>query len=103
MTVQSRSTLKATFEDGDTPAGSDYTDLMDSFVHISDTSAQSVGSPLVITTMGATTVSAANMEVTNLTLVAEVTSAVSAEASANRFIKVISSGASYWIPAYTDN
>ena len=47
MTAQTRSTLKALFEDGDKPAGSDYADWIDSMVSIADTTAQTLSSDLV--------------------------------------------------------
>lgn len=55
MTAQTRPTLKAEFEDGDVPSGSNYVDWLDSFVSLSDTTAQSMSSPLVVTTITATT------------------------------------------------
>ena len=61
MTAQSRTTLKAKFENGDTPPGSDYTDWLDSYLHLIDVSAQTIASPITVTTMGATTVSAATV------------------------------------------
>lgn len=48
MTAQSRATLKANFEDGDTPTGSNYADLIDSFVSLTDASAQTLSGPLVV-------------------------------------------------------
>jgi len=48
MTAQSRATLKAKFETGDTPTGTDYADLIDSSVSLVDASAQTVASNLVI-------------------------------------------------------
>lgn len=48
MTAQSRATLKANFEDGDTPTGANYADLIDSFVSLTDSSAQTLSGPLVV-------------------------------------------------------
>lgn len=48
MTTQTRATLKGNFEDGDVPSGSNYTDLIDSFVSLSDTTAQTIASDLVV-------------------------------------------------------
>lgn len=55
MTAQTRAVLKGEFEDGDTPAGSNYEDLIDSFVSISDTTAQSIASDLSAPILIATT------------------------------------------------
>lgn len=46
MTAQTRPTNISRFEDGDTPTGSQFADLVDSFVSLSDTTAQSVSSDL---------------------------------------------------------
>src|SRR3990167_1864273 len=46
MTAQTRSTLKAVFETGDTPAGSDYADMIDSAANVADTTAQSFASDI---------------------------------------------------------
>ena len=70
MTSQTRSVNKGRFEQGDTPQGSDYADLIDSYLSLADTTAQSLSYPLSIT--GAisvsTTVSANSMEATTLTV-----------------------------------
>jgi hypothetical protein len=55
MTAQTRTVLKALFEDGDTPAGSDYTDWIDSMVAIADTTAQTMTSDLHLPKLVATT------------------------------------------------
>lgn len=60
MTAQNRATLKAEFEQGDKPQGSDYADLIDSFLSVADTTAQSVASKVTFDGgLAATTVSAA--------------------------------------------
>lgn len=46
MTAQNRATLKAVFETGDVPTGTDYENLIDSFISLVDTSAQSVDSAI---------------------------------------------------------
>lgn len=48
MTAQTRATNAARFEQGDTPQGTDFADLIDSFVSLSDTTAQSITSDLVV-------------------------------------------------------
>lgn len=46
MTQQTRATNKAKFETGDAPVEADYVDLIDSFLSLADTSAQTVTSPV---------------------------------------------------------
>ena len=113
MTAQNRATLKALFEDGDIPTGSNYKDFIDSFVSLADTSAQSLSSKLTLDTMEVTgTVTAAAVRASAVTvsgaftidgtIVAEVsaTATVSAVASANRWAKITVSGAAYFIPLH---
>jgi len=77
MTQQDRTTNKARFEQGDTPQGSDYVDLIDSYLSLSDTTAQSVSSPVtVVGAVGAsTTVSAASIEASAATITGTVSAA----------------------------
>lgn len=49
MAITSRVTLKAAFEQGDKPQGSDYENWIDSFLHLTDTSAQAISSPVSFT------------------------------------------------------
>lgn len=123
MTSQTRATNKARFEEGDTPGGTAYVDLIDSFLSLADTSAQTITSPVVLSdTLGvgakvsATTVSATNggfntitvsatatantLHVKTLIMNAEVTAAVSAATSAARYFQVRVSGVNYWMPLY---
>ena len=156
MTVLSRTAIKGLFEDGDTPQGSDYSDWVDSFVHLTDSTAQTVTSPMTLGTVGATTVSAALVSANNVngsaanfstvsaqrivasacvfqtvtfvqlsaqrvngsaatflatvsaatihtnTLIinSDATAAVSAAASAARYVLVTVSGTSYWLPLF---
>jgi hypothetical protein len=58
MTAKSRANLKAAFETGDKPRGDDFGDLIDSFVSITDTSAQSPASQLIVPSVATGTVSA---------------------------------------------
>lgn len=58
MTAQDRPTLKSKFEQGDKPQGTDYADMVDSFVAIAETSAQSMSGNLQVPTIIATNVSA---------------------------------------------
>lgn len=46
MAQQTRATNKALFETGDKPDGSNYADLIDSFLSLADTGAQTVTSPV---------------------------------------------------------
>lgn len=48
MTAQTRSDNKANFEQGDVLTGSNFADLIDSFVSIVDTTAQSMSSDLIV-------------------------------------------------------
>lgn len=50
MTAKSRANLKAVFQTGDTPDGDNFADLIDSFVSLTDTSAQSIAGKIVQTT-----------------------------------------------------
>ena len=66
MTAQNRATLKAAFENGDQPQGSDFADLVDSFPTLSDSTAQAFTSPLTAPTIGVTKVSAATVSAQNV-------------------------------------
>lgn len=48
MTSQTSTILKSAFEQGDRPQGSDFVDLIDSFVNLVDTTAQTVTSNITI-------------------------------------------------------
>lgn len=56
MAIKSRATLKTTFSTGARPGGSDYSDFVDSFLHLTDTTAQSVAGTLAVPTMNVGTV-----------------------------------------------
>lgn len=67
MTAQTRTVNKGRFENGDKPQGSDYVDLIDSFLSIADTSAQSVASHVTFSAgLATTTVSADAAKITTL-------------------------------------
>jgi hypothetical protein len=85
MTAKSRSALKSAFETGDIPDGTDYADLIDSFLNLSDTTAQTVTSDI---SLGA-----------GITF-SQVTAAVSASASANTYIKISYNGKEYGLRAW---
>ena len=55
MTAQTRVTNKGRFEDGDRPPGSDYSDLIASFVSIADSTVQSLTSDFSVPKLIATT------------------------------------------------
>jgi hypothetical protein len=55
MTAQTRPVLKALFEDGDKPSGSNYSDWVDSMVSIADSTAQTMTSDLKSPKLIATT------------------------------------------------
>lgn len=73
MTSQTRAVNQARFEEGDVPHGTDFADLIDSFVSLADTAAQTVASDLhatnFITTgsMTASTFNLTNINATNIT------------------------------------
>jgi len=55
MAQQTRAVNKALFEDGDKPSGSNYADLIDSFISLADTTTQSTTSDISAPKMIATT------------------------------------------------
>ena len=61
MAAKSRANLRALFETGDVPDGDDFGDLIDSFVNITDTSAQAVASPISPPSVSTGTVSATTL------------------------------------------
>lgn len=66
MTAQNRSVNKARFEQGDTPQGSDFTDFIDSYLALTDSTAQSVASHVTLSGgVATTTVSANALKVVN--------------------------------------
>lgn len=81
MAAKTRANLKLAFETGDTPDGSDYTNLIDSFISLSDSTAQTMGSDLTVVDLIATEV------------VAVTVSAVNVNASAASFTTVSAGGA----------
>mgnify|MGYP003144544205 CR=1 FL=1 len=101
MTSQTRTVLKALFEDGDTPAGSSFADWIDSMVAIADSTAQAMTSDLIVPTLNATTeVSAPLIKTTEVSastgsFVVVNTDTVSAQritASAATFLSTVTAG-----------
>lgn len=66
MAKQSRTNLKAVFEDGDTLTGSNLADLIDSYPNLVDTTAQSFASNVTVPNLAANSVSADTGYITNL-------------------------------------
>lgn len=58
MTAQGTASLKTSFENGDEPQGSDFANLIDSFVSNTDTTAQSIASSLFAPELNSLIVSA---------------------------------------------
>jgi len=48
MSALDRAALKAAFENGDQPQGSDYENFIDSFVNLAETTAQTMNGPLIL-------------------------------------------------------
>lgn len=74
MSAQTRAVNQAAFQTGDKPQGADYANLIDSFVSLVDTTAQTVGSNFNVQVLGATEVvtpkvSAADGQFTTLSVV----------------------------------
>lgn len=63
MTALSRSALKALYQNGDVPTGTNYSDFIDSFVNLVDTSEQSMAGALNTTELITSRVSAGNVNV----------------------------------------
>lgn len=72
MAIKSRATLKQSFENGDVPTGSDYEDLIDSFLNLADTSAQTVDGPIHGAAVRYTTVCANSLFTDNLSSVSAI-------------------------------
>lgn len=69
MTAQNRETNKAVFEQGDRPQGSDYVNLIDSFLSLTDSTAQTVVSNLIVPNITVSTeLSASNVSCSALTV-----------------------------------
>lgn len=104
MTIRNRSDLKALTEDGDTADTNLFTDLIDSAVNLSDTTAQTMASELKGPKFHATTeISAAGhrFAASAVTLNVPTTGAGAAAASASTFLKITVNGTLYHIPACT--
>lgn len=60
MTAQNRSVLKGVFETGDVPDGDNYADLIDSFISLSDSTAQAITSNITVPAVTITGIVSAN-------------------------------------------
>lgn len=106
MAAQDRSTNKAAFENGDKPQGSDFANLIDSFVSLSDSTAQTItskleGSEFVGAVSAGNTSISGTLTYTGSTTVAAVASgAVTIPGSALGYIIASVSGRTVAIPYY---
>lgn len=95
MTIQTRTVLKAKFEQGDTPQGSDYVDLFDSALNLADTTAQTVTSDVLMTQAVITKASVVTMEATNISA-ASITGFVYGAVTAS---SIFASALNVWTPS----
>lgn len=100
MTSQTRVTNTALFEDGDVPSGTNYRDLIDSYLSLIDTTAQAITSNITIPTLTVVTVSAGTIYTDEMNFNVETTAAVSAAASVAGYIIVKVSGVDKRIAYY---
>ena len=106
MVAKNRADNKALFENGDKPQGSDFSNLIDSYVSLADTTAQSVTSDFQAQKFIGP-VSAGNVSISgtitytgNTTVAAIATGAVSIPASAQGYLLVTVSGVNVAIPYF---
>jgi hypothetical protein len=90
MASQSRSTLKANFENGDTPEGTDYSEVFDSFLALTDTESQTVVSN--VTFQGQIAFSQSPVVAQKVTM--------ASVGAVQFYIGVMVSGVQYAIPVY---
>jgi hypothetical protein len=89
MTAKSRVTNKSVFEDGDKPAGSNYVDLIDSFLSLADTTVQSVTSDVALPNLTATSICSTNLCVLTSVVATAAGGAVPVPASAAGFFRFV--------------
>lgn len=102
MTIRNRTSLKNISENGDTADANLFTDIIDSAVNLSDTTAQSMSSDLQAPRFIATTeVSAAGhtLAASAVSFAVPTTVATTAHSSADRYIKVNINGTAYYLYA----
>lgn len=106
MTAKNRSDLKALFENGDKPQGQDFADLADSFVSLSDSTAQTMTSKLEgpefvgVVSAGNTSISGTITYTGETTVAATASGSVTVPASALGYITATVSGVTVAIPYY---
>ena len=98
MAQQTRTTMKGVFEQGDTPQGSDYVNLVDSYLSLADTTAQTVTSDLTVPILTATETSAnrGNFGTVNVSGSSTFTGPVYASATAQFTGMVLVSGTAFF-------
>lgn len=97
MTAKSRANLKSVFEQGDTPQGSDYADLIDSFLNLSDSTAQTVTSP--VTYSNTVTLGGLNMTMTVVVSASTIPGGEPVPATA-KFVPVSADGGAYMVALF---
>lgn len=106
MASQDRPTIKAVFENGDKPQGSDFANLVDSYVSIADSTAQTVTSKLGAAefvgpvSAGNTSISGTLTYTGETTVAAIASGSVSLPASAQGYITAVVSGVTVAIPYF---
>lgn len=85
MTTQNKATLTLLFEQGDIPTGTNYADLIDSYVNVAETSGQTIASPLTATEFITSRVSATNGNFTGTVSAVAINVAGQVAASATRW------------------
>ena len=106
MTAKDRPTLKGAFENGDKPQGSDFEDLIDSSVSLTDSTAQTVTSKLgaaeFVGPVSAASVSiSGDITYTGETTVAAIASgAVTLPASVAGYIKLVVASVTAAVPYF---
>lgn len=122
MTAQIRSVLKAAFEQGDAPQGSDYADMIDSAANLAETTAQAFagevqapvfvattkvsapsihGNSIVGSTVSGGTVNANTVNTSVINITADTSVSHVSRASASGFIRVIVQNSIVaWLPYF---
>ena len=96
MTARAKTTLAALFQTGDTPSGTDFSDFIDSYVNLVETTAQTVASKLTISGGTETTTVSANTATFTGTVSANTFNAVALQTSTLRVNQTVSCS-SVWV------
>lgn len=99
MTQRTKSVLTLLFEQGDVPTGTNYADLIDSYVNQSETAVQNMAGPLAPTELITARVSATNVNVTGTLTIAGQFSANNLNANTLTINTDISAGATVYSSA----